>query len=512
VTTTLGQAVGGLPAPLSAGTATAQTVVTGDGQTAGAAGGVTNLGVNLAKLPLSIPTPTLPAGLGAVPVTATGNLATALGQLGLPTSGTVDVRPAVLALINATLPNVDLVDVQGAVAYAWDKCASGQPQLGGSSQVTGLSLLGQNLPVLNQTVTQAVNLLNAQTIALSSIDLSRVVLPAGWSFSLPSVAVPPLPLPPLFTVNVGLLLQQAVQSALASLPAVQVPATVAQASATPGQQSSQGGQLTQNALHLQVTALGQTLVDLVLGEARMAQSAVTCGLPAVVAPAPAAAPTPTAGPTAPQAALECTTRKLTLIDVLARSDHVDLVGAADPSLVGRTVTIYFGGAQRVASAVVRPDGSFRTTAPLPADDVRHTNSARYEARAGSERSLDLKLERRLVVRSMSAHNGLVTIRGRVTPPLTRPVSSIAIQRRVSCTQLVTVAGWRSCRRLPASRRLCTGRPPGCARPPATPSATRRSRCRAWLTCGAEKHTGGPWPSGSRTSARRVRGPARAVGP
>ena len=137
-------------------------------------------------------------------------------------------------------------------------------------------------------------------------------------------------------------------------------------------------------------------------------------------------------------ALACGSRALTLIDVLERSNHVTLYGAADQRLVGHVVSIYFAATgRRVAHAVVRPDGTFRTTAPLPPATIRRTNSARYQAWAGREHSLDLKLERRLIVDSMRWRGGRVVIRGRVKLPLAIPVAPIYIQRRVSCSREVT---------------------------------------------------------------------------
>ena len=93
----------------------------------------------------------------------------------------------------------------------------------------------------------------------------------------------------------------------------------------------------------------------------------------------------------------------------------------------------------VATAVVAADGAFGATAPVPARAVRDTNAARYQARLGSERSLDLKLRRRMTVTSLTSANGQVTISGRISAPLGRPVAAVTVQRRVTCTQDVTVA-------------------------------------------------------------------------
>lgn len=138
-------------------------------------------------------------------------------------------------------------------------------------------------------------------------------------------------------------------------------------------------------------------------------------------------------------ALQCTGRRLTLIDVLIRGNHVALLGAADASLIGRKVTITFlANHKRVATAVVGSDGFFGTTAPLPSRRVRFTNRASYQASIGTQRSGYLKLTRRMLVDSIASRAGKVTIHGRVLKPLTRPIATILVQRRVSCSSSVTV--------------------------------------------------------------------------
>jgi hypothetical protein len=444
-----------LPALLSADTAAAQTAVT-DTQNAGSAGGVANLAVNLSKLPLTIPLPSVPvpASLGSIPVSVDPSsllgqalaLQCAASGVTCSTSGAVtnavpQVQTLVNGLISTALPNVDLLRVRAAQSYATATCQGATPTLAGSSTVSGLSLLGQNITLPTGAVTSALPLPNGQTISLSSLNagglsLSQLGLPAGWSTALSFGSVT---VPLVGTINVGQVLQSkivnAIQQALNG-QSLSVPGTVGSITVTPAQQGRYGGALTQEALHVQITALGQTLVDLVIGEARIAENAVDCTLPAtkVGAGGVPAAPTPAA------VALQCTTRKLTLTDVLERGDHVDLIGGADRSLIGKRVSIFFTGTgSKVATAVVKPDGSFRTTAPLPAESLRHTNLARYQARKGKERSLNLKLERRLAVDSMRASGGYVTIRGRVIGPMTRPPAAILIQRQVSCTREVTVA-------------------------------------------------------------------------
>jgi len=138
-------------------------------------------------------------------------------------------------------------------------------------------------------------------------------------------------------------------------------------------------------------------------------------------------------------ALQCSNRRLVLIDVLMRHKRVALFGAADKRLIGQRVVITFTGShRRVASAIVGSDGLFGTTAPLPSRRLRFTNRARYQASVGRERSAPLKLTRRMIVSSISSSKGRVFIHGRVTPPWSRPMTSILVQRRISCSSSVTV--------------------------------------------------------------------------
>ena len=141
----------------------------------------------------------------------------------------------------------------------------------------------------------------------------------------------------------------------------------------------------------------------------------------------------------------CTARGVVLEDVVPTGSRVRLLGVADRKFVGRRVTIVFAGTGKVvARPTVGPDGSFAATAPLPARRLRNSNRARYEARIGSERSLKLKLTRRMIVTALRGANGKVTIAGRVIGPLAaRPKDrTIVLERRVTCSKLVTVTRLR----------------------------------------------------------------------
>jgi hypothetical protein len=188
--------------------------------------------------------------------------------------------------------------------------------------------------------------------------------------------------------------------ALDQLPTIQIPATLAQIRIAPGTQERTPNSLVQRALEVDVSILGTQVADLTVGEARVGTNNVNCA-PSTQGVA--------------QSALQCTTRRLVLIDVVPGSRRVRLTGAADRRFVGRTVNIVFQHTGRtVARARVRQDGTFRTSAALPSRRIRGTNRARYQARIGRERSLDLKLQRRMIVRSVRVSGGRVRITGRVS--------------------------------------------------------------------------------------------------
>jgi hypothetical protein len=138
--------------------------------------------------------------------------------------------------------------------------------------------------------------------------------------------------------------------------------------------------------------------------------------------------------------LGCSKRSLVLNDVLIHGDRVELEGSAAKSLDGKKVKIVFDGrGKAVASATVGANGEFSTTAPLPPARLRDSNSARYTAESGAERSLDLKLTRRLSLEPPSFSHGTVTLVGQVLPPLTKPVAKIAVQQELECGKTTVVA-------------------------------------------------------------------------
>jgi hypothetical protein len=183
----------------------------------------------------------------------------------------------------------------------------------------------------------------------------------------------------------------------------------------------------------------------------------------------AVAPLATSGPSAPiapasQLAVSCAKASVTLVNVVDRDDHVSLLGAAEKQLVGqrvRIVSVWNG--RQVATTRVGRSGFFRTQAPMPRQSLRYTSRARYMAVVGDERSLPLKLHRRMRFSTLEHHGKHVVLKGRVFGPRTGEV--IEIRRRISCTKDVVVkrirpernGHWRAVVRAPQGTRAATYR-------------------------------------------------------
>ena len=403
--------------PLTAGVLTAATFAGGEReqQKAIAVGGLAQL--NLAKLPaLQLPdlSTLIPAQLKTVTVDL-GALSLLLAPLGLPTKIEIGLEAALKDLVNP-LPDVSVLSVGAATAYAGATCKDGQAVPFATHQLADVSVLGQTLGT-DGLLDGVLQILDSQSIDLSKLDLTKIVLPKVIAdLGLSALTKP------LLTQIQGI-----VGTVLSALPPIAIPAQLAQVSVKPGVKTTSGGLTVQHALDVHIALLGQTLIDGTIGEARVSTTDVDC------------TPAPKAKTTATDLALECTTRDLVLTDVYRSGGRVRLLGAADKKLVGKTVAIRFEATgATVAQTIVKPDGSFTATAPLPPRKLRTSNRARYRASVGSERSLNLKLERRMVVTKMESAKGKVVISGRVTRPLARPARPIQVQRRVSCKRNETV--------------------------------------------------------------------------
>jgi hypothetical protein len=390
--TATGGGANALPPPVAASALSAATTISGTpetqaGQTATAAGGLADIRVQL--------TPNI---LNNLPIE---QLVANVPPLSVPLVGSVDLKPALReALTSATL---DLLQIQAVQASARARCSNGRPVFDATSSVVGVKVLGQDTPV-NGLVEQSVNVIGGGSINPSQLDISKLALPAGVT---------------LDPVTTGLIRQ-----ALQTLPAIPIPPAVANIRLTPGEEIRTADGLTRRALHVELGLLGQSIVDLVVGEAVVGATADACSVPATVA----------------QAALECTSRRLVLIDVFQRGNRVRLFGAADKKYIGRRVPIFFkGNGRKVASPRVRQDGTFRATAPLPNKTIRETSRARYEAKIGFNTSLPLKLRRRMIVRRATLASGRVRIVGFVRRPLASPPRTLVLKQRVSCSKTRVVA-------------------------------------------------------------------------
>lgn len=363
------------------------------------AGGLANARVQiLPSLPVKLPIEQAQAAIAAVgPITVPLTLATPLAPA---TSVQVNINDALTALLpNGGLPQTDLLSTSVLSSVAGASCDGGKLTLAGSSTVTGLKLLGRPID-LDSGVQRDVNVIDSSSIDPSKIDISKVTATVP-GVTLPSPAV----------------LQAALQPLLDAIPDIKIPAAVAQVKLTAGTQSKTATSLTQQALRVQASLLGTSLIDAVVGEARVTATGA-CPARGAVQPAE----------------LQCTDRKLVLLDVFREGRHVRLRGAANRNFVGKFVSIRFraSGAKTVARAKVAKDGSFTTTAPVPSVAVRDSNVARYTAVRSRERSLPLKLIRRMRTTSVTSKRGLVTIRGRISKPLANPTRSIRLIRRVAC--------------------------------------------------------------------------------
>jgi hypothetical protein len=64
--------------------------------------------------------------------------------------------------------------------------------------------------------------------------------------------------------------------------------------------------------------------------------------------------------------------------------------------------------------------------------LRDSNSTRYLAESGSQRSLNLKLTRRLTLEPPKFSGGSVTLSGQVVPPLTKPIAKVTVEQQLEC--------------------------------------------------------------------------------
>jgi FG-GAP repeat len=128
----------------------------------------------------------------------------------------------------------------------------------------------------------------------------------------------------------------------------------------------------------------------------------------------------------------CSGSALVLNDAYIQGSHVFLRGSAAKSLVGKKVKILFNEGKQVATATVKANGQYTTTAPLPPAKIRDSLTTRYTAEVGKVRSLHLKLVRRLLLEPPKASGTTVTLTGQLTLPLTKPIAPVVVEQQLEC--------------------------------------------------------------------------------
>lgn len=228
----------------------------------------------------------------------------------------------------------------------------------------------------------------------------------------------------------------AVQQLLNSIE-VNLPPGLLRAQVTPNAQSVVGDQLTQQALSLSVSALGQPILEGALAQARVGAGAPGC-TPKTTGPG-VKNPDKYTSPEA-EAFLQCARRAVDLIDVYGQGSRTFVQGVAERKYVGQTATIYLAhGKKKVGTVKVGEDGLFSTTVALPPKSIRKTNKARYYAVVNGKKTRALKFARRMETRGLTASTKEITFRGRVVGPLQRRQQSVTIRQRISCKSYKTVA-------------------------------------------------------------------------
>jgi hypothetical protein len=369
----------GLPGGASGALLFARTRIDGDAADPAAQRVTAEAGFGELRIPLVPGLPGLPAPPAVPPVS-------------VPGFGTIDLNPLL-----QTLGRGDLVNARGLTARATGQCLGGSVTLTGSSAVGSLTVLG--VPLATDRETNRTLTIDSQSIDPSDLDPAALA-PPGVDLAAFSAAIRPV---------------------LDALPNIEIPGAAARVRITPAVQVRRSGSLTQRALTVELSIAGQSVLNFVAGEATAGGTGIDCGR-AVAAQA-----------------LRCTTRRLVLIDVRRRGNRVRLLGAADSRLAGRRVSIhYMHTGKRVARPTVASNGLFRASAPLPGRRIRGTNRARYQARMGQERSLRLKLARRMRVTAITPSGRNVSVAGRIARPLARPIQQIVVTRRVSCGRVEVV--------------------------------------------------------------------------
>lgn len=404
--------------PLAGDSASARTGMAGETATAATALSGFRAGA-LSALTPELPQIPLPAGLDALAVP----LPASLQLLGLPSLLTVDATHAARKLTSIrSLADVPLVAADLVQTGVTAACTAGRSVLDAVANVKNLTALGQLLTP-DKAIDTAVPLSPAQVVDFGDLDVAAIELPAGLSLATPVT---------------GPLLRAALQSVVAGLPTVSVPEALGRVRIDPAERRGDGNDaLRQLGPRVRVDVLGREVADVTLGDALVSVLGAVCGI-AEASPKAAGAPVavPDLSPST-ELALSCAPGGVVLTDVVEKDGKVKLVGVAAEQFVGRAIDLVLTHTGKsVVEAVVQPDGSFRARAPLPSNKIRWTNKARYQAVAGEQRSLALKLHRRMRISRMKPAGEIVTIAGRIYGTLGD--DEVTIYRRESCTKDVEV--------------------------------------------------------------------------
>lgn len=389
-----------------------------------------------------------------------------INNAGLLTSLTGSLTGA----LTGALPAVAKADVIEATATA--RCVSNAPQLSGSSRIVGLQVLGTTIDAngaadqllsidtahLNLgkllSVEQILRNVKIEATGALALILNPVLgTPTNlWDLLHTSAATQPTLVGALNDLigtlapgqNLGTILSgvtSVLQPALNSIN-VNLPPGLLRAQITPNSQVISGGNLSQNALSLSVSALGQPILDGTLAQAQVGAGAPGCVPPGNPPNNPPAAPKGGGtGGVSPAAAalLQCTKAPLTLIDVGRAGSQTFIYGVARSELIGKQADIYLAdGKKKVGSAKVDSDGFFSTKVALPPARIRQTNKARYYAQVDGQKTQALKFSRRMTVSRLTTADGEVTMRGTTTAPRRKNQSAIVIKQRLGCNSYKTL--------------------------------------------------------------------------
>ena len=282
----------------------------------------------------------------------------------VPGIGDVDLRPALAALIAPAGPAA--VRQRRSAAEASASCQAGTPATWPAASRIGVALRARHQARHHRARSTATCTLDSQSIDPSNIDLAKVLAPRA---------------------STSPLLQATLQPILDTLPNVEVPALALRVRAAPGAADRTGDQLTRHALHVTSSSPARRCSTRSSARRPWTRTGVSCGSIAAAAlglgrsrlhdaqadadrrrPARATASSCRAPPTrAASPARRCTIRSL------------------------------LGQAHGRAPEGRQERAVHRRRVKLPPAALRHTNRARYRAYIGNEKSLALKLERRMIV-------------------------------------------------------------------------------------------------------------------